>query len=102
MLSHKWPILCNQDEKREVVEMMAKHPCLQGVGRNELLKMAMMSKPITIYRGQRIIAEGQIPTKVHFLTSGACTLLVQDTTSTTGKKVRCDNSPLRDRGFFYE
>ena len=98
----------------------------QGVRRNELLKMAMMSKPCTIYRGQvrtitttptfpnsriawnltcwacagvcgaslqRFIREGEVPSKVHFLTSGACTLLVQTESTATARQRKVRAKP---------
>ena len=70
----------------QVVLMMHKHPCLARVGKSELLKMAMMSKPVKFNTGERFVQQGQAPDRIIFLTSGSCELVLDPAQSLTEGK----------------
>jgi CRP-like cAMP-binding protein len=79
-----------QEAKAEVVEMMQNVPYLSRVSRGDLLRMAMMFKPVTFYRGDIIAAQGEVPEAVTFVTSGnfVVTTTVED--EETGKKLNVE------------
>ena len=63
-----------REAKAEVVEMMQNVSYLSRVSRGELLRMAMLFKPVTFYRGDLIAAQGSLPSAVTFVCSGVASM----------------------------
>lgn len=67
------------EAKAELVEKLAAVLYLSRVGKNGLLRMAMMLKPVRFARGDEIARQGVLPTEVTFLTSGSAMVVVHVT-----------------------
>ena len=74
-----------REAKAEVVEMMQNVSYLSRVSRGELLRMAMLFKPVTFYRGDLIATQGSLPSAVTFVCSGVASMTAA-VTGTDGKQ----------------